>query len=135
MGIQEKFTPARLHVRAPMLATPQTFEPRLGDPPDVPSRRRSRKPEFLPEIPWELFRQMATLPGKSGWVGLAIYRLMIMRKNATVVINCRQLAFQIGVNPKAVYNALTLLAGGGVLTTKRGRGSFAEVTMLVEAQL
>jgi DNA-binding transcriptional regulator YhcF (GntR family) len=77
---------------------------------------------------------MAELPGKAGWVGLAIYRLTVMRKNATVMFNGRDLAVQIGVNPKAVYNALTLLESAGVLTAERGRGSFATVTMLVESE-
>jgi DNA-binding IscR family transcriptional regulator len=77
---------------------------------------------------------MVKLPGKAGWVGLAIYRLTVMRKEVTVTINCRQLAAQIGVNPKVVYNALTLLERVALITTKRGRGSFAEVTMLVEPE-
>lgn len=134
MGIQKTYDPARLRVQPSTPATARTVEPRPEAPLHVPCRRRVRKPEFLPEVPWELFCQMVKLPGKAGWVGLAIYRLTVMRKEVTVTINCRQLAAQIGVNPKVVYNALTLLERVALITTKRGRGSFAEVTMLVEPE-
>ncbi len=117
-----------------MLAIPQTPKRHTEAPLHVPSRRRNRKPEFLPEIPWEMFCAMAQLPGKAGWVGLAIYRLTVMKKTTTVMFNCRDLGARIGVNPKAVYNALTLLEREGVITANRGRGSFAEVTMLIEPE-
>ena len=44
------------------------------------------------------------------------------------------LGYPIGVNPKAVYNALTALEREGIITANRERGSFAEVTMLVEPE-
>lgn len=130
MGFQNKFDPARISVQ-PSNAVPFRANPPQTASPHVSRRRRFLGPQYLPEIPWPLFCQMVKLPGKSGWVGLAILRQTIMRKQTTVMLNCRQLADDIGVNPKAVYNALTVLTVGGIVTAQRGRGSFAKVTMLV----
>lgn len=120
------FTPDRLRVLAPApAARNQNTKPRY---------RRVLKAEFMPEVPWALFCRMAALPGKAGWVGLAIYRLTRMRRSMSVMVNCSDLAVQIGVNVKAVYNGLTALESAGVIETKRGRGSFATVVLLINPE-
>jgi hypothetical protein len=97
----------------------------------MPSKfRREKKLEFLPTVPWPLIQVMVALPGKAGWVGLALLRLAKMRNTTTLLVNCSNLARQLGVNQKAVYHALTVLAAHKILATDRRRGSFANVTML-----
>lgn len=90
-----------------------------------------RKAEFQPAVELGWHCRMAGLPGKAGWVGLALYRLTVMRKSLTVTFCCQQLAEQLGVNRKAVGNAMSALEAGGIIRTiRRGRGSYATVELL-----
>jgi predicted transcriptional regulator len=86
----------------------------------------------MPEVDWTLFIRMAALAGKAGWVGLAIYRLVVMRKTRTVTVNRQQLADELAIDRKSVYSGLKALEHAGVLRAKGGRGSFATVELLIE---
>jgi len=130
MGMENlgKFDPRRLRVCA------DTAKPALPVAPLPPScnYRGGRQREYMPEVDWILFTRMAALAGKAGWVGLAIYRLVVMRKTRTVAVNRQQLADELAIDRKSVYSGLKALEHEGVLRTKGGRGSFATVELLIE---
>ena len=86
----------------------------------------------MPAVEWGWLCRMSALKGKAGWVGLAIYRLTVMRNSPTVKFCCQELASQLGVNRKAVGNAKKALEADGIIRSiRRGRGSYATVELLV----
>lgn len=122
MGIQaSKFDPSRLAL--------STTEPPKSRPYPPAGRRRQ---EFLPEVDWSLFKRLAVLPGKAGWVALAIYRLARMRKSNKLMVNASELADELGFDRKSVSGGLKTLEQQGVLRCQSGRGSFATVELLME---
>lgn len=129
MGNLHNIAVERLRVNAPAYIPAPVAEEAAK--PRAVSRRAGRKPEFLPQIEWGWFCRMAALPGKAGWVGVALYRLTVMRKSLTVMVNCRKLAEELGVNRKAVGNAMKALEADGIIRAQRGRGSFATVELLI----
>jgi DNA-binding FadR family transcriptional regulator len=54
-----------------------------------------------------------------------------MRKSLTVMVCCRELAEQLGLNRKAVYHAMKALESDGFIRARRGRGSYATVELLI----
>ena len=133
MGNLENIPVERLRAYVPA-NTPAPVAEEAHKPRAV-SRRAGRKPEFLPQIEWGWLCRMAALPGKSGWVGLALYRLTVMRKSLTVTFPCTDLAEQLGVNRKAVGYAMKALEAGGFIRAQRGRGSFATVELLIAPEV
>jgi hypothetical protein len=123
----DKFDPRRLRV---CTDAAKPASPVAQVPPS--SYRAGRRREYMPEVDWTLFTRMAALAGKAGWVGLAIYRLVVMRKTRTVTVNRQQLADELAIDRKSVYSGLKALEHEGVLRTKGGRGSFATVELLIE---
>jgi len=123
MGNFKNIAVERVRVHAP--ADSSTVET------EKPRRKTGRRVNFLPTVEWSWLCRMAAMPGKAGWVGVAIYRLTVMRNKTTVTFCCRQLAQELGVNRKAVGNAMNVLEAGGFIRAQRGRGSFATVELLV----
>jgi len=122
MGILEnKFDPARLSI----VAAPA---PKQQPSPHVARRRR----EYLPVVDWGWFKQLAALPGKTGWVALALYRLATMRKSTKLMVNACELAAELGINRKSVSGGMKVLEQEGIIRLQGGRGSFATVELLVE---
>jgi biotin operon repressor len=130
MGNQDNFDVARLRVCES--ARPSASVPVEAKQPRAGRRSSGRREEYLPAVEWGWFCRMAALPGKAGWVGIALYRLTVMRKSPKVMVCCRELAEQLGVNRKAVYNAMKALEADGVIRAQRGRGSYATVELLIE---
>lgn len=129
MEFLNQFDPNRLRVSVGM--SPSL--PPIAEAAPVRTHRGGRRQEYMPQVDWGWFTQMTTLPGKAGWIGLTIYRLTILRKKRTVTINRQQLADELGINRKAVYNGLAVLERERVLRIiTGGRGSFATVELLIE---
>jgi hypothetical protein len=101
-----KFNPARLCVQ-----TATKPEPR--------NRKTYRRREYLPEVEWSWFTRLAPLPGKAGWVALALYRLAVMRKSTTLVVNARELAAELGIDRKSVSGGLKTLEREEVLRLEK----------------
>jgi len=129
MGNLENIPVERLRAYAPARTPAPVAEEAVK--PRAVARRAGRRAEFLPEVEWGWFCRMAALAGKAGWVGLALYRLTQMRKSLTVMVCCRELAEQLGVNRKAVYHAMKALEADGIIRARRGRGSYATVELLI----
>ena len=135
MGNLKNLDVARLRVYEPEPVVASTSVPLLSEAKrsHFGYGKAGRRQEFLPAVEWGFLCRMAALPGKAGWVGLALYRLTVMRSSRTIQVCCRDIAAQLGINRKSVYNAMTLLEAGGIIRTRRGRGSFATVELLVES--
>ena len=129
MGNLGNIAVERLRVDA--LAHPPVLVPEEAVKPRAVSRRAGRKTEYLPQIEWGWLCRMSAMPGKAGWVGLALYRLTVMRKSLTVTFCCREMAEQLGINRKAVGYAMKALEADGFIRARRGRGSFATVELLI----
>jgi hypothetical protein len=119
-----KFNPARLSVTAEAA----TVRPRRRV-----HRQRVRR-EYLPEVEWSWFTRLAQLPGKAGYVALALYRLSVMRQTTKLMVNGCELARELGIDRKSVSGGLKTLEHEGVLRMEGGRGSYATVELLMEPE-
>jgi biotin operon repressor len=129
MGNLDNISVERLRAYAPAHSSVPVTE--QAPKPHAERRRAGRRAKYLPEVEWGWCCRMAALPGKAGWVGLALYRLTRMRKSLTVMVCCRELAEQLGLNRKAVYHAMKALEADGFIRARRGRGSYATVELLI----
>ena len=71
--------------------------------------------EQMRHVTWKLFHWLASMPGRAGWIALAIYNCANKNHAPLVIISCRQLAKDLDISPRSLKRGLNTLSQFWVL--------------------